>query len=93
MVSVSFGELKLVVVIEQRGSHSNHPVLLAPILLNKLADPLDLLDLLHGLIVNILSLPDEAPLGLLQLPRKGKLPQYEVDALLEVLDDVAVVLE
>lgn len=93
MVKVSFPELKLIIMIKQRRPNSNHTIPLLLIQLNKPANLLKLLDLLHGLIVNILPLLDKPPLALLQFPREGKLPQYKVDIILEVLDDVIVVLE
>lgn len=65
MVEIPLCELKLVIVIEQRGANSHHAILLRLILPNKLNDPLQLLDLLHGLVVDILLLPDEAALVLL----------------------------
>ena len=65
MVEIPLCELKLVIVIEQRGANSHHAILLRLILPNKLNDPLQLFDLLHGLVVDILLLPDEAALVLL----------------------------
>lgn len=93
MVKVSFPELKLIIMIKQRRPNSNHTIPLPLILLNKPTNLLKLFDLLHGLIVNILPLLDKPPLILLQFPREGKLPQYEVDIILEIFDDVIVVLE
>lgn len=93
MEEVPLVELKLVIVIEQRRPHSHHAILLLRVLLYKLNDLLQLLDLLHGLVVNILLLLDKTTLALFQFPCEGKLPQYEVDVVLEIPDDVVVVLE
>lgn len=74
MEKVSFPELKLVIMIKQRRLHSHHTIPLPRILLNKPTNLLELFDLLHGLIVNILPLLDKPPPALLQFPSEGKLP-------------------